>query len=117
MARDLIKLAGREPDTEIEIQYTGLRAGEKLFEELITEGEGILPTQHEKIMVLQGNGKTCSELSLPLERLLQKSREHDSRGIKELLQQLIPEYDPYFAKDSLQKVQLQKIHYTDTSLN
>ena len=106
MARDLIKLAGREPDTEIEIQYTGLRAGEKLFEELITEGEGILPTKHEKIMVLQGNGKTCNELSLPLERLLQKSREHDSHGIKELLQQLIPEYDPDYSTDSL-NIQLQ----------
>ncbi|HKJ65960.1 MAG TPA: nucleoside-diphosphate sugar epimerase/dehydratase [Desulfopila sp.] len=94
MARNLIKLAGKEPDTEIAIHYTGLRSGEKLYEELITEGEGIVQTGHEKIMVLQGDGKNCSELSSALEQLLQKSKEHDAPGIKELLQQLIPEYTP-----------------------
>jgi len=52
MARDLIKLAGKEPDSEIEIKYTRLRQGEKLYEELITVGEGIVDTHHEKIMVL-----------------------------------------------------------------
>lgn len=56
MARDLIRLCGKEPDTEIEIKYIGLRPGEKLYEELITEGEGIVPTRHEKIMVLKPNG-------------------------------------------------------------
>ncbi|MCF8057522.1 MAG: polysaccharide biosynthesis protein [Desulfocapsa sp.] len=94
MARDLIKLAGREPDTEIEIKFTGLREGEKLYEELITEGEDIVGTDHEKIMVLRGNGKTCSDLYQGLEQLQQKTKEHDSRGIKEILQQLIPEYTP-----------------------
>ncbi len=62
VAWDLIKLAGWEPDTEIEIKYTGLRQGEKLYEELITEGEGIVETGHEKIMVLRGNSPSCSEL-------------------------------------------------------
>ena len=56
MARDLITLSGKEPDRDIEIVYTGLRPGEKLYEELITEGEGIVPTEHEKIMVLKSNG-------------------------------------------------------------
>ena len=94
MARDLIKLAGREPDTDIEIKFTGLREGEKLFEELITEGEGIVKTKHEKIVVLQGNGKRCTELHGVLEQLHQKAKEHDGPAIKKLLQQLIPEYTP-----------------------
>ena len=94
MARDLIKLAGREPDTEIEIKYTGLREGEKLYEELITEGENIVETNHEKIMVLRGNGMTCGDLYQGLERLQQKTKALDSRGIKEVLQELIPEYTP-----------------------
>lgn len=94
MARDLIKLAGREPDTEIEIKFTGLREGEKLYEELITEGEGIVETGHDKIMVLHGNGMNCANLYGGLEKLHQKSKLHDSNGIKEILHQLIPEYTP-----------------------
>ena len=96
MARDLIKLAGREPDTEIEITYTGLRPGEKFYEELITEGEGIVDTSHEKIMVLQGNGVTCAELFDGLEQLQVQAKAHDSHGIKATLHQLIPEYTPEY---------------------
>ena len=56
MARDLIRLSGFEPDTEIEIKEIGLRPGEKLIEELITEGEGIQETEHGEIMVLKAHG-------------------------------------------------------------
>ena len=104
MARDLIKLAGREPDTEIEIKFTGLRAGEKLYEELITEGEGIVETTHEKIMVLRGNTITCSELFQGLELLQRKTKAHDSHGIKDALQQLIPEYTPEYRTETDNKI-------------
>ncbi|EFK08070.1 RmlD substrate binding domain protein [delta proteobacterium NaphS2] len=53
MARDLIRMSGFEPDREIEVKEIGLRPGEKLIEELITEGEGILETEHSEIMVLK----------------------------------------------------------------
>jgi hypothetical protein len=53
MARDLIRLSGKEPDRDIEIVLKGLEPGEKLYEELITQGEGIVPSAHEKIMVLR----------------------------------------------------------------
>ena len=55
MARDLIRLSGKEPDVDIKIVFTGLRDGEKLYEELITVGEGIMPTEHRKVMVLRTN--------------------------------------------------------------
>ncbi|MBU1902153.1 MAG: polysaccharide biosynthesis protein [Proteobacteria bacterium] len=53
MARDMIRLLGLEPDEDIEIKEIGLQPGEKLYEELITEGEGIQETEHEEIMVLR----------------------------------------------------------------
>lgn len=101
LARDLIKLAGREPDTEIKIKFIGLREGEKLYEELITEGEGIVETDHEKIMVLRGNGKTCAKIYQGLERLQQKTKAHDGQGIKDALQQMIPEYTPDYHAESI----------------
>ena len=60
MSRD-ITLSGFKPDEDIEIKYIGLRPGEKLFEELITEGEGIRETEHEEIMVLYGDNHFSME--------------------------------------------------------
>jgi len=98
MARELIKLTGREPDSEIEIHYVGLRAGEKLYEELITEGEGIVDTQHEKIMVLRGETEIqCNLLNDQLERLATHAKDLDSKGIKNTLKNIVPEYLPDYA--------------------
>jgi len=94
MARDLIRLAGRVPDTEITIKYIGLRPGEKLYEELITEGEGIIPTHHKKIMVLRGNGKTYTEINSHILKLKERAKAFDGEGIKKLMKELIPEYQP-----------------------
>jgi len=94
LAHDLIKLLGYEPDKEIEIKFTGLRPGEKLYEELITEGEGIVPTKHEKIMVLKGDDMPRHELNKLLSRLARKAAAYDARGIKEILQAIVPEYMP-----------------------
>jgi FlaA1/EpsC-like NDP-sugar epimerase len=101
LALDLIKLMGYEPETEIKIVYTGLRPGEKLCEELITEGEGIVPTTHEKIMVLHGAGKPYHEMEKLLSELATKAKSHDGRGIKEVLQKIIPEYVPDFEARSI----------------
>jgi len=95
MARDLIRLAGKEPDTEISIQYTGLRDGEKLYEELITVGEGIIDTGHKKIMVLRGDSSICcSILHDHFDELASLSAVHDGRAIKRKLHTIIPEYLP-----------------------
>lgn len=94
MARDLIRLCGKEPDIEVEIKYTGLRPGEKLFEELITEGEGIVATAHEKIMVLRGDDCSLMDLEEPLQRLKHHAQHHDAAGIKRVLQGVVPEYTP-----------------------
>lgn len=94
MARDLIKLCGREPDAEIEITYTGLRPGEKLYEELITEGEGIVATGHKKIMVLRDEEGGTADISGQLDELERLALGHDGQAIKDKLARLLPEYHP-----------------------
>jgi FlaA1/EpsC-like NDP-sugar epimerase len=95
MAREMIKLAGREPGSDIPITFTGLRPGEKLYEELITEGEGIVPTEHQKIMVLRNHAKNDLDREALFNRLFVNAGNHDSEGIKVLLQSIIPEYIPF----------------------
>lgn len=95
MARDMIRLAGKEPEIDIDIVYTGLRPGEKLYEELITEGEGIVPTGHEKIMVLGSDGLCFIDREKLFDEMLRKAWLHDGSGIKGILHQIIPEYTVY----------------------
>ena len=101
MARDLIRLSGKEPDKDIKIEFTGLRQGEKLYEELITEGEDVVPTDHEKIMVLKssndwnGYGDQASYrkwLFSKIDDLAYYAKNHDACGIKEKLAEIVPEY-------------------------
>ncbi|MGD8960595.1 MAG: nucleoside-diphosphate sugar epimerase/dehydratase [Desulfobacteraceae bacterium] len=94
MARDLIRLSGFEPDVDIPIEYVGLRPGEKLYEELITVGEDIVPTPHEKILVIQGAACNLGELNRQIGRLSELARDQDAEGIRALLNQIVPEYAP-----------------------
>ena len=103
MARDLIRLSGREPEKDIKIVFTGLREGEKLYEELITEGEDILPTSHEKVMVLRSsscfNGSTNPSearqyLYHEIDELLDIAARHDAKDIKAKLKDIVPEFTP-----------------------
>ena len=100
MARDLIRLSGLVPDDDIEIRFTGLRQGEKLYEELITEGEGIVPTTHEKIMVLKPNGWNGhgtqqayhDYLMSQLSDLYTAAARHDICAIRAKMQEIVPEF-------------------------
>ncbi|MCX5847535.1 MAG: nucleoside-diphosphate sugar epimerase/dehydratase [Deltaproteobacteria bacterium] len=112
MARDLIRLSGKEPDKDIKIIFTGLREGEKLYEELITVGEGIVPTEHEKIMVLRSDGflnglRSASALqewlNTELIPLYDAALRHDAKAIKRKLQEIVPEYTPHDTESVLEK--------------
>ena len=97
MARDIISLLGYKPDVDIEIKYIGLRPGEKLYEELITEGEGIQETPHADIMVLNGeNGLSLERINKAIKKLVELAEAGDAKGIKEELKSIIPEYTPQF---------------------
>ena len=95
MTRDIITLSGFKPDEEIEIKYIGLRPGEKLHEELITEGEYIQKTSHEEIMVLNGNNSmSMKEMEMHIKSLVKLAEAGDGDGIKEELKRIVPEYTP-----------------------
>ena len=93
MARDLIRLSGFEPDLDIKIEYVGLRPGEKLYEELITEDENIVPTHHEKIMVLKGVDCDLQLLNGKVDELVNFALEQNEEKVKLNLKEIVPEYD------------------------
>lgn len=94
MAKDLIRLSGFEPDKDIQIKFIGLRPGEKLYEELITAGEGIVPTSHKKIMALSGTSCELSRLNGKIEKLYQAATEQDTDAIKALIKKIVVDYQP-----------------------
>lgn len=103
MAEDLIRLSGKEPYQEIDIVVTGLREGEKIYEELITYDEGIVATKHQKIMVLRpsqnGNGHDgidffTRKLPEKIDQLTEAAYSCDAKKIKAILKEIVPEYMP-----------------------
>lgn len=89
MAYDLIQLHGLQPDKDIKLVYTGLRPGEKLYEELLTSEEGTTSTRHEKIFKARINPLDAEELRRDL-KILAESR--DTLTILKTIKRMIPTY-------------------------
>lgn len=94
MARDLIRFSGFEPDVDIKIEYVGLRPGEKLYEELLTEGENVMPTDHGEIMVLKSRECEFSDIKIKIDELKQFAHAQKSEEIRRVLKNIVPEYLP-----------------------
>jgi len=98
LARDLIELSGLELGRDIDIVYTGVRPGEKLFEELFKPGQNYLPTAHENIFAIgHANGHVPAQIDQILEALESAIQHNDSIAVGVALKSLIPEYEPYAA--------------------
>ncbi|HUO52823.1 MAG TPA: nucleoside-diphosphate sugar epimerase/dehydratase [Gemmatimonadaceae bacterium] len=95
LARNLIRLSGLEPDVDIPIVFTGLRPGEKLHEQLTSDGEATLPTRYQKIRIVQTEAPTA--LDDGLGRLWDALEARDDRRLLKVLQELVPEYLPQAA--------------------
>ena len=91
LARNLIKLSGLEPDVDIEIKYTGLRPGEKLYEEKLMAEEGIRKTKNELIHIGSPIAVKLEEFFELLDELYLKSHEN-SKDIVKLIAQAVPSY-------------------------
>ena len=101
MANDLIRLSGFEPEKDIPIIFTGLRPGEKLYEELVSKEEKAQSTDHKKIMVLNNgtNNMPWEVMKREIQILIDISLQFDTDAIKRKLQHMIPDYTPqdYYA--------------------
>lgn len=94
LAEELIRLSGFVPYEDIEIVFTGLRPGEKLYEELLVAGEGIRPTTHDKIRVLAPVTVNAVVVAGALERLLVAAARNDLVELMGGLRKLVPEFAP-----------------------
>lgn len=94
LAENLIRLAGLVPYDDIDIQFTGLRPGEKLFEEITTEGENMVPTFHEKIKIFEEPPLPWEDVIRWLEKLKILIGLRQEKAIVAHLKELVPEYSP-----------------------
>lgn len=94
LARDLIRLSGLDPDTDIKVEYTGLRPGEKLYEELLMAEEGIQKTKHQKIFVGKPMELSYNEVLLRIKML--ENNLDDVAKIRECMNKAVSTYvNPY----------------------
>ncbi len=93
MAKDLIRLHNLEPYRDIQIEITGMRPGEKLFEELLNAEEGILKTEHEEIFkAICCRKMTTDELEVHISRLFELSKNGNMDSFRSLLKVIVPTY-------------------------
>ena len=89
LAKRMIKLSGA---TGIEIKYTGLRAGEKLYEEVLSTSENTLPSFHDKIRIAKVSKYNYEDINQQIEELVKISHDYKSMDIVRKMKEIVPEY-------------------------
>ncbi len=92
LARNMIRLAGYTPEKDIPIVFTGLRPGEKLYEELLNQKELTLPTSNSKIMIARVREFDYNEVSQRIDLLIETSHQNKSFTTVKMMKELVPEY-------------------------
>ena len=93
LARNLIQLSGLIPDEDIEIQYTGLRPGEKLYEELLIDEDNLKKTDKDRIFVAQQTGVDSVKIRETVQKLIEEAYD-ETQDIRSYIKELVPEYAP-----------------------
>ncbi len=92
LAKNMIRLAGFQPGKDIEIVYTGLRPGEKLYEELLNQKELTMPTANEKIMVANVRENDYDSMSKLIDELIHSAQKGLTFPSVKLMKQIVPEF-------------------------
>jgi len=92
LARELITLSGLRPEEDIKMVFTGLRPGEKLFEELSIKGEDMQPTRHPKIGIWKNIPMDSNKLCAGIDELVNIAKTRNHSGIVQKIKELVPEY-------------------------
>jgi FlaA1/EpsC-like NDP-sugar epimerase len=92
LANQMIRLSGLVPEKDIKIVYSGLRPGEKLYEELLTDNENTVPTYHPKIKIAQVGSFNNKESFSKINELLKNLYSLTNQEVIEFFRQLVPEY-------------------------
>jgi FlaA1/EpsC-like NDP-sugar epimerase len=92
LAKKMIQLAGMVPNQDIMIEYSGLRPGEKLFEELLNDNENTMPTHHEKIMIGKVREYAFDDIQLQIYALIDHARRSDDMQVVARMKELVKEY-------------------------
>jgi FlaA1/EpsC-like NDP-sugar epimerase len=92
LARDLITLSGFRPDEDIEIEFVGVRPGEKLYEELAIEGEDVSRTAHPKIGIWRKRSEDWNGLLQAIAGLLDDANKLDRDATRRRLKEVVPEF-------------------------
>lgn len=92
LARKMIKLAGLQPGVDIDIVYTGLRPGEKLYEELLNSDELTLPTHHEKISIARVVKHDYVDACMAIDKLFELNKESDNMAVVRQMKVIVPEF-------------------------
>ena len=92
LAKKMIRLAGLVPNEDIKITYSGLRPGEKLYEELLNDNENTMPTHHEKIMIGRVREYIFTEVETQIYQLLDHAIINDNRKVVIQMKNIVPEF-------------------------
>jgi len=92
LAKKMIKLSGLEIGKDIQIKYTGLRPGEKLYEELLNDKENTIPTHHSKIMIAKVRTYDFDQVKWEIQQLILLQKEHNNMEIVKKMKEIVPEF-------------------------
>jgi FlaA1/EpsC-like NDP-sugar epimerase len=100
LARQMIELSGLKPDEDIQIEFIGVRPGEKLFEEVTHKGENFAPTTHPKICCFLSQPADLAQIRKTLQRLRANLHQFEADELKLMLKEAVPDYEPYLGPDN-----------------